>query len=164
MTTATEKKELTIKDVKSSTVELAETLKKEITLGDDGVGSVPADLYTRSLPEGITEETVKSLQKHDTAFVAAATLAFGEVATDLLKKHKKLNVASLEIATVAHDKIKLGYERHTSRPNPRDATQTVETYGRTSVSFDQYADRGGSGDLSKVRKIINARAKAAFGK
>jgi hypothetical protein len=170
MTTATKAKadatvkEFTEADLKPEVVELAGKIGKEITLSNDGVATVPDDLYVRNMPEGVTEESVRAHQKYDTQFVAASALAFGEAANKVAKKHKDLAESSLTVKTVGRDNIEVNWQRENTRPNPQVKGETITTFGRTTVAINQFADRGSSGDLSKVRKIIANRAKESFGK
>lgn len=160
---ATEKTEVTEKDLKPATVDLAKTLRKEIKIDAQGVGTVTEDLFIKSLPEEITVEHIKALQKHTTEFVAAATLAFGEESNAVLKKNASLPKTSLVIPTVGRDTINIQVDRRKEASNPANRDEKIVTYGSASVSIKTTAEKGSSGELSRVRKVLAAKAKAAFG-
>ena len=64
---------------------MAATLRPQISI-TQGEGGIAADTYVKTLPEGITLETVQKLQDHNAIFFPAVTTALGEESIEAMKK------------------------------------------------------------------------------
>lgn len=152
--------------IKQPILDLAVELKKVIEVTKAGVGTIGEEAYIKNLPEDITVEQIKTINKYNTEFTAAAGLAFGEVAVGVLKKNKDLDRANLTIPTVDRDTINMTFDRsktYNDRSDGAAAGATVEKFGVLRVGFDQYAARGSVGELGKVRKSLAEQARKSFG-
>jgi len=159
------KKEIPMSDVKQAVQDLAAKIKPMFTLA-----VLPAaDLYEKSLPEGITTDQIKAIQQHNTALVAATGLAVGELAIDAFKADKDLTRVSTEFAAVG-DKISTAVIRSREYPaggipkegEVRDPNAKIVKYGVIEAAYE-VASNGNKGELKKVRTHIGALALAALG-
>ena len=75
---------------------MAATLAEQIEVNATA-STIAADAYVKTLPEGITLETVQKIQDHNAVFFPAVTKAFGEKAIDAMKKDKKKAGAELDL-------------------------------------------------------------------
>lgn len=156
-------------DVKQAVQDLAAKIKPMFTLADNGVVLPAADLYEKSLPEGITTDQIKAIQQHNTALVAATGLAVGELAIDAFKADKDLTRVSTEFAAVG-DKISTAVIRSREYPaggipkegEVRDPNAKIVKYGVIEAAYE-VASNGNKGELKKVRTHIGALALAALG-
>ena len=85
------------KPVSPEIVELAGKIKPTLAITDDVI-AIPKDTYEKHLPEGVTIETVKTIQAHRGQFMAAMQLAAGEIIHDTnhFKDHKDVAAVSGE--------------------------------------------------------------------
>ena len=75
---------------------MAATLRPQITIAA-GAGNIAADAYVKTLPEGITIETVQKLQDHNAVFFPAVTKALGEESIEAMKKDSTIESVSLSV-------------------------------------------------------------------
>jgi hypothetical protein len=151
--------------LKPTTTELAESIKKEITIDPkSGVGTITAGHYAATLPEGVTAELIEKIQDHNTQLVAAAGLAFGQLSEDVLKKNKELPRTTLELPTIGQDRFNYTYDR-TSQVPDRTADGVVGTksvHGTLTVGYKTFGTKS-RGELLKVKKMLAEDAAKAFG-
>lgn len=146
-------------EIKAEVLELAEKLRKDITVAKNGEGAVPEGFYEKLLPEGVSMDQLKSIQAHNTNLIAAAGLVFGEKSIEVLKSHKDLEQTSLTIPTVGKDNLGFNFTR--TRQVPGDGG-TVTKYGSLSVKAETYGT-GSRGQLLKVKQQLSEAATSAFG-
>lgn len=149
-------------DIRQETRDLAVRLKSAISIDPKtGLATIKDGTYQEHLPEGLTVEHVKALQLHNSNVAAAATLALGEEAIPLMKKHKDLERVSLEIPAVGKDKFEVVIDRHQVGRNPADGKE-IDTYGATRVKYVTYGVKP-RGEMGKVRAQLAALAMDALG-
>lgn len=148
-------------EIKQDTKDLAKTLKGKITIGDNGVATVKEGTYVELLPEGITEDTVKKLQAHNSHLVAAAALATGELAIDYLKKHKSVAAVELSMPTTGKDTLDITVKRDKQVTNPQ-TKEASTVYGAVTAGFSIYSTRP-RGELAKVKDHLADLALKALG-
>lgn len=149
-------------EVKTHIRQLADTLKTNLTIGEAGVISAPADLYEKTLPEGVDMSTVSKVYGHTEDLAAALTLATGEMGETALKADKKLESVSSEMKIGKHGTIAAQYARMATRPkSPTDRTP-VTHYGVTQTKVTTVAAKN-RGELRKVRDSLAERAAKLFG-
>lgn len=146
-------------EIKKEVIDLSEKIGAELKISKDGSVERPDDLYEKLLPEGITMEQLKGIQAHNTDFIAAATHAFGQAATPVMKKNAELNSISLDIPTVGKDSLSLQFDRSKQVPNGDGGMQTK--YGSVSVKYDMYG-AGSRGQLKAVKQYLAEEAAKAF--
>ena len=148
-------------DIKQEVLDLAKLLKAGITIAKDGSASVEEGLYEKHLPEGVTMEQLKEVQKHNNNFIAAAAHAFGDESITIMKKNAEVSAVSLSIPTVGKDSLDLSFQRERSIPNANGEGTNVK-YGSLQAKYNMYGT-GSRGQLLKVKQELSERATAAFG-
>ena len=162
---ATSEKDKTV--IKPEVLEMSELISASLTMDKKtGKCSVPDNLYVSLLPEGITEDVVRTLQKHNGTVVAAAAHAVGEAAIPVMKKDKELDNVTLEMKTVDKDAIGVSFDRSRQVPsrdenNKPNGTRTK--FGSTSVEVISYNAKN-RGQLKAVKELLAEQAHKAFGK
>lgn len=77
---------------------------------ENGQITAPDDLYAKTLTGDITLDVVKAVQEDRSEFLAAATLAAGELAEQAFMDNSELKNISFEVA-MGHDRAKTGFSR-----------------------------------------------------
>lgn len=143
-------------DISAKTIELSEQLKNDVVINDKGI-EVTKDAYEKTLPEGITMDTVQQLQQHDTNFVAAACKAVGEKAFEHMKDNKDVKQMSAQV-NMGNNTLATTIQRERQYPNPEGGTST--TYGSMTPRITVGAT-GNRGDLKKVKSMVADMFKGA---
>lgn len=152
--------------LKERVLELAVKIEQSIKLDKStGIAATEGDPYGDNLPEGISLDTVKTVNGYDADYVAAGTYAFGKISVDAMKSSKKLDHTSVElqmgpnVTTVSFDRQK----EYTNSLAKEGEPNKIVKWGVSTTTFEV---RGGknSGELKKARQELNALAQAAFGK
>lgn len=147
-------------EVPESVQELAKSLKKDLKHSDTGVGELPKDIYEKHLPEGLTMDTIKKFQSHNSDFLAALSLANGESSAALMKKKKDLASTNIEIK-VGKDTMGCVYTREKIVTIPGNPPIQKTTYGHNRPFYEAYAAGPNRGALKKVNDFLKASAAAA---
>ena len=141
---------------------LAANLRPQIEI-KEGVASISADAYVKSLPDGITLDTVKKIKEHDAVFFPAVTKAFGESAIEAMKADEKLESIDLPVPMVGDDKFDITFKR--SYEHMDMATKEMKTsYGGLTASLTVQAARHNRGAMTAIKIELKAAALAAFAK
>ena len=152
----------TASNVKLHILELSERLQSEITLDKKtGVGTVAEGTYERLLPGGIDMDTVKKINEHNQAMVAAGTHALGVVSIPVMKKDNDLGRTTLVIPTVGKDYMGFAFDRSREVRAPGSDTP-VTKFGSTTQEIVTYGTKN-RGDLAKVKSELAEMALDAFG-
>lgn len=143
---------------------LADTFKDGITLGEKGVATAAADLYEKTLPEGMTKEGYLKFQAHHVNVAAATMLALGEISTEAMKLDKTLDRTSVTIPTFGKDSFNATFQRSKEVvvPNQDGPAGTKTVYGSAQVSYDQHG-LGKRGQVAAVRNFLAENTKSALG-
>lgn len=142
--------------------ELADKIKEVMVIdGNTKLASVADGTYVKLLPAGVTEEQIKAVQEHNTTFIAAGALAFGEASINAMKADEKLDAIELSIPTVGSDTFGFNFKRSAQVPTP-GSKETHTSFGQMRVKAEVYAT-GSRGELANVKKQLAADALAAFG-
>lgn len=160
----TEVKEHKKTEIKAEILAMSDIIHKSLTVNKKE-GSVTAadDIYEKTLPEGLTMDTVNAVGDHLKTFVPAAAHAFGKSAFEAMKAHKGTERVLTDIHLGKNDKLSLASDRKSVTHPPGDATKEIVTYNRVTVSLDLRAGKSGS-QLKAVRSEMNELAMAALSK
>ncbi len=147
---------------------LAAVIQGQMTLGDAGIVTVPADIGDTTLPEGLTPEIRTAYQTHQSNLVAATAEALANVAIPAFKADEKLEQLSVEFG-FGTDSVAGTIQRSKEYPaggipkegEERDPNAVITKYGIVSMKYGVNA-HANKGVLKKVRDGINERAKAAL--
>ncbi len=151
-------------------VTMAKTIKENMEFDTtSGIGSEKegAKLYEKCLPDDLSIETINKVTDHNANFIAAGSLAFGEMVVDHMKKDKKMDSASATIKMSGGNKVEYSVDRqkqYVNRiPGSPNNGETINKYG---VVTTHYTVKGGhnSGALKEARKTIEEYAAEALGK
>ena len=147
-----------------ATQTLATQIKEQISVDNKtGMATAKDDLYTTTLPEGITKEVVDTVAGHNAKFVAASTLAFGQVAIDALKSNKALEQVEIDIPMAKGDNLGIVTQRQTTVTVPGTG-EKMEKWGTTTAKITTKAGAGSSGQLGAARDSLKEYALAALKK
>lgn len=105
-----------------------------------GVISASEDYYEASLPEGVSIDLVKKLQKHNSELLAATTLVGGEMAAKAFAGNEDLTEVSFKYSA-GHDHYNGFYTRGDTNP----VRNVVEVHGCN-----------GRGEMGKVYKHVKS--------
>ena len=115
--------------------DLADLIKP--TLVRDGTSIVEKEshaAYNANLPEGITPETIKSINKYNGVFLKASTLAVGEIAADIFNKDKKINELTAKVGfQAAGDSYRFSIDREREFPIPRRSDEPEDAPRRKTT-------------------------------
>ena len=149
-------------DIKQNVVDMAAKLKTELSLGDNGVFSGPADIYQKTLNDDVTLDMVEKVQNHTSDFVSAMGLALGELSIEAMKKDKKLEQTSFECAA-GKDSVGGVFQRSKEVSAGLGAAAGTKTnYGVLSMKVQVNA-HANKGTLKKVRNRLAEEAKRVLG-
>ena len=141
---------------------LAATLADQIDVTSAG-STIAADAYVKSLPEGITLETVQKINEHNSVFFPAVTKSFGEKALNVMKEDNALESCSLTVPMVGDDKFDVSVQKQYQYLNTK--TKEMETaFGGVSASYTVQSARQNRGAMQSIRNDLKAQALALFGK
>lgn len=152
--------------VPADVLELSKKAKAAMKV-DGGVINLEDEFYAGTLPEGITMDTVKELQKHDTNFVSAIGHAFGQASIEAMKKDKQLEETQITTnlgKDVVGGVFRRSYEKSLGIPKDGEERKTETAYGQLNMSYKKHGSAGSRGSLKKVRDSLNAEARAALAK
>lgn len=132
---------------------------------DGGMVNLDKEHYAESLPEGLSMETVKHLQKHNANYVAGVGRAFGEVSIEAMKKDNQLKETQLS-TNIGKDTVggvfRREYEKSMGIPKDGEERKTEKAYGQLNMSYKTHGSAGSRGGLKKVRDELNSMARAAL--
>lgn len=140
-------------NLKPAVQAISDNLKKDATFAEDGSPVLAGDAYERTLPDGLTVDIVKAVQKHNNQFIQGATNAFGELSVVNMKKDKELAVTSTSVKIV-DDKLDLRINREQEVSDGKGGRQTV--VGAVSAKYRTTAH------LNPVKKNIRTLAEEAL--
>lgn len=141
------------KDLHEEVQKLADVLVKGIAVKADGTTEVQKDLYTANLPEGLTEETVKSVSKYNSTFVAAGAKAVGQLAVEAMAKHKAVDSVSASLSMTGRDHVDFTVHRQKEYPNPAGGDKIVKK-GVVDASLHVQGGVTKAGQLKIAREQI----------
>lgn len=134
---------------------------------DGGIFDLDKEFYANELPEGITMDTVKAMQKHDAIFMAGVGHAFGLASIEAMKKDKHLQETQLS-TSVGKDSLggvfRRTYEKSLGIPKDGEDRKTETAYGQLNMSYKKSGTAGSRGALKKVREDLNNIARDALAK
>lgn len=140
---------------------MAATLAEQIEVNATA-STIAADAYIKTLPEGITLETVQKIQDHNAVFFPAVTKAFGEKAIDAMKKDKAIDTVSLSVPMVGEDKFDISFQKQYQYMDTK-TKEMKDAYGGVSASLTVQAARHNRGAMGSIKNDLKAQALAAFG-
>lgn len=147
-------------EIKKEIRDLTDMIRQNLKHKDGGHFEVEKDLYEKSLPEGVDASLIKKVQKHNTDFVAAATLAVGEAGLEIMKDDAELQSASADFR-LGNDKLSVVFDRTRELPGAKGEKETQ--YGVSNASFTVSA-AGAKSTLKTVRQHLAERAEAMLKK
>jgi hypothetical protein len=151
-------------EIKDTITGLAKQLKVAIKIDPKtGTATIEEGAFVKHLPEGLTEDHVKKLGQYTTDVVAAGALAFGELAIDVMKKHKDLPRCELEVPITGKDTIGFTFDRSYETNAAPGSPEKVTKYGRVRAEVNHYA-AGNVGEFKKVKNHLAELAMKAMAK
>lgn len=140
--------------------ELANTLKEGAEL-KDGIIMMSADAYERSLAgTDLTLEVCDAVRNHNKNLISAVGLVTGELGIEAMKKDKKLEQVSAELA-VGTDSVSAVFQRSKEGLAAPGSKETVTRLGVLTSKFVVDAN-GNKGDYKKVRTHLSSLAAEAL--
>lgn len=153
------------KEIDPKVLEISKNMQeKNIKINDkDGTVEVSGDPFKENLPEGVTMQMVKNVEKYNADFVAGSVDALGTAYSEALKKNPNIESVEATIKTTGRNSVDIRIEKqHTFVHNLKGEKEEVVRYGHTVASYNTVADRSKSGNLKLVRDSIAAKVQAAL--
>ncbi len=150
-------------DIKPEVRELADKIKAQFAIDKKtGIGTPVEKLYEAVLPENVTEEQVVRIRNHDTNFVAATNLAFGEESIPVLKKNKEIDSTNIHVDMLGKSHVAVEFNRKQSFPNMKEkGGDPIVKYGTVSIEVHHAAGHN-AGELKKVKNFLKEEAEKAL--
>jgi len=145
-----------VRELATAIKESLETDSKAGVISEKEEGSV----YISTLPEGITEDIVSTISSHNTNFVAASSLAVGELALDGLAKNSSIDRFTGHIDMVGKDKITVNVDRSKTYP-AIGSNEPIVKKGVVSTNYEIRAGKN-AGQLKGARQHIAELANEAL--
>lgn len=140
---------------------VADLLKKEMTLGEHGVVEVAEDAFEKTLAgTDLSLDMFKKVQDHRDLVIAGGGLALGELGLAAFKKDEKLDQVSVEMK---FHKDSIGGVFHRERSLPDGDGGMKAKHGVLSMSYKANGQVGSKGQLKKVRAHLAEEAKKVLG-
>lgn len=143
---------------------LADRAKKAIVI-TGAVAALKDDFYQTELEAaGLDMDMRKKFDAFDVDFMAGTCLGFGELATEAMKKDKKLE--EVELTTTANkDVVKARflrtYDKAIGKPGEGER-KTEKAYGRLVPGWQKASGAGSKGQLKKVKSLLSEAAASAL--
>jgi hypothetical protein len=152
--------------INESVLTYAEVLRKSMTVDKkEATVSGHEGVYEATLPEGLTMETVESLDTHNDTFVAAGTLVAGELFVEAMASNKKLDSGSVVYPMGKNNTLSVDVKRLEKFKNHLSGNgEEVTKYGVVTASYDVRGANRKVGQLKAVRAEIAELAQAALAK
>ena len=165
-------------EINDSIRALAEKIKAGISIDKTtGLGTetgTPGKLFRTNLPKGITVDSVKEVNDYTSDFVAAVTLAAGEMSIDALKENSKLDKCKTKVKTMNRNVIETSVARGRGSKDYKHGEQIKDENGNVTDTIPVDVIKAGfvkttyrasfdknNGDLKKVRSLISLMAEEA---
>ena len=140
---------------------MAATLAEQIEVNATA-STIAADAYVKTLPEGITLETVQKLQDHNAIFFPAVTKALGEESIEAMKKDSSIESVSLSVPMVGEDRFDISFQKKYQYMDTK-TKEMKDAFGGVSASLTVQAARHNRGAMGSIKNDLKAQALAAFG-
>lgn len=148
---------MTIK-LNDATIATAELVKPLIKIDANGVASIDDNEWLEAVRGDVSVEELKRVHDMTSNAVHATSLAFGEVATEHLKKNKDMNSVSGSV-NLGKDKIEFGFERSKTYPGMvKDGVKgdDVVKHGILTTKYVAQASNN-VGELKRVKGVLAER-------
>lgn len=155
-----------LKALKQETLDMAKHVADHLTVVEGEI-KVDEATYIKSLPEGITEDTIKKIQEHNSVFFPAAEHAVGSAMFGLYQNDAELKDQSTKIKLVGKDTFEVSSTRERRYPDMigrKNGNPEAEIVKHMVISSDltTHAAQNG-GEIKLVRAHLSAEAAKAFG-
>lgn len=140
---------------------LTDQLVKKLAIDDTGIIAPDKKLYEELLPEGLTAETVKLVQTHQSNLLTAAANAVATIGQDFLKKHKKVEEVHMDKLHFGRDTIRVNYKRQAEVGGIGGAKSTK--YGWITAKLTTGATGTGAGQFGRIRQHFAEQGATLFG-
>ena len=140
---------------------ISDFVKDQLTIGENGIITVAADAYEKSLPEGMTMEPLLAHLNHRDNFIAGCADAAGAKGVEIMKADKTVTSTSFE-AQWGTDVF--GAVTHGSRsfPDPQNPEgDKIVKYGATTLKYTAHGAQN-KGQLKQVFNGLSALAEEAL--
>lgn len=141
-------------ELKAPVKELSQKIQAAAKLEGTVYGQ-PKDLFSATLPEGLTMDTVKAVDAHRTNFTAAYLDAFGAVAAPAMLADKSMEKITGKVE-LNKDILQVALLREETRPDPQNPGKTVTRHGVTKVNYKANAGKADTGQVAIVRTSIRS--------
>jgi len=151
------------KEISQKTLDDTKTLRKLLEI-DSKTGvtkDVPASFYEGVVAEfGGSMEEVERVRKIDTHVAQVATLAVGEEANHVAKKHKDFDRVQVRVHADGKNNFNVDWKRRIETMNPT-TKEKGEKFGVVNVKFDFYGV-GNHGEMKLIREQIASQGAASL--
>jgi UPF0288 family protein (methanogenesis marker protein 3) len=152
------------KEVKTEIVDLAKKLEDTIKIDSKkGNTEVTGDPFKENLPDGLSMDTVAAVKDYNTTFVAASSMAFGNLAIEAMTKNKSLEQANVSFGMGGRDSVEHTFIRQKDVRNVKTG-ETMQKFGSMTTTMEIHAGNQKAGQLGAVRAQLSELATERFKK
>jgi len=139
--------------ISDEVVKLSEKIEKNIELNaKTGAAEDKSSSYEENLLDGLTMDIVNKVSDYNTQYIAASTLAFGNVSVAAMAGNKDLKQTSVQF-NMGRDSLGLTMDRSRTYPNNLEGGVEVTKYGIVTQSYDVKSGHNAA-DLKAAKLII----------
>lgn len=152
------------KKISADVVAMAKVIEKNIEIDHKtGIGSEKEGVFEKTLPEDLSMDTVKRVGDHNSSFIAAGALAFGNLAVKAMQKNAELTETDIQLKMTGRDHVGYHMNRTKEYQNHLSGGGAVVKHGVLTTDYHVSGGRN-SGELKRVREHLAEAADKAFAK
>lgn len=152
--------------IPEAVTKLAAKITERLALDEAGNGVVPDTIFSETLPETLTMDTVNEVREHDCHFAAAATQAYGQMAAKHFVGDKVTQTGTAVFPMGSkHNLVEVSYTGRDETRKPGSSTgEMVTRHGITKIIVQTALDpKAKTGAMGAVTREIAAAALEAQG-
>lgn len=142
--------------IHTNVMSIADQIRADLSI-DNGAFVIPENAFEKTLPEGMTIDSVKAVQTQVNHFAAGIQYAAGQVGIDYMQQHPDCQQLTGTVQ-MGNDKLSMTFDR--SRTIPADLNGgTKQVHGNMSA----YHTVGGGAQQKHVRTALREMAHGKLG-
>lgn len=141
---------------------IADNLDNNIEQSEAGVWNFADHAFEKTLPSGLTMDTVKQVYEHTNDVIASATWVLGTRAEQELQENSQLDSVSGRMKIPGCGEVTVGYHRELDMPSDEGEDDVVTRYGQTQIKMSTIGQGETHEDLTTLRQELERRATEVF--
>lgn len=155
--------------IRPSTRTLADRLREHLKVDDKGIIEDGGIFRKIATEDGRDVDRMIEDDNYRSDYIAAHTLAAGEVTREFMDRNKEIGTVSGSFE-MGRSTLDVSFERHRRVPNRVRNNETgnfevdgeKDLFGDATIKFAAYGARGSRGELKKVREFLQDSFRTAF--